>query len=261
MMSVASRHTAGHGNAASRHRPGSCPPGGRSNSGPAESLRRVRLFAELSPDALRAVAEKCRWQHLDAGRQVIGYHERSTEIFFVLGGVVRVVLYSLTGREVSFRDLGEGEFFGELAAIDGEPRSANVVALTDACVASLPARAFRRTMAAHPEVADAVLKHLTHLVRFYSQRLYEFGTLGVRDRFHAEIVRMARDCVRPDGSAVIDPAPTHAEIASRISARREAVSREFSHLVREGLVERSGTTWVIRDFGRLAQMVQSLLGG
>ena len=88
----------------------------------------VELFAQLSPAQRDAVAGKCQWRNVSAHSQILGYLDESDDVYFVIEGRVRVAVYSRGGREVSFRDLGEGEFFGEFAALDPAPRSANVIA-------------------------------------------------------------------------------------------------------------------------------------
>src|SRR5262249_6357411 len=97
--------------------------------------------------------------------------------------------------------------------------------------------------------------------RAMSRRGVEFSTLPVRHRVHAELLRLARTDAadRPHHNATIAPAPTHAEIASRISTHREAVSRELAELTRSGLVERRGGDLVLRDIGALARMVEEAL--
>jgi hypothetical protein len=91
----------------------------------------------------------------------------------------------------------------------------------------------------HPSVMLAVLHHLTARIRELTERVFEFSTLAVRNRVHAELVRLARE--HGGGKqAVIRPAPTHSEMASRISTHREAVTRELSRLHELGIIAREG---------------------
>ncbi len=168
-----------------------------------------------------------------------------------------------SGKEVTFRDIGAGQIFGEFAAIDGELRSANVVALSPAVVASLSAEAFWEVLHEHSEVAAATLKLLTRQIRVLSERVFEFSTLAVKNRIHAELLRLAYAHMADDGEAtkvVIAPIPTHADIAHRVSTHREAVTRELSAMTRAGLVERREGALVVPDVDRLARLVQEVLG-
>jgi CRP-like cAMP-binding protein len=223
------------------------------------TLSGIEPFRNLSRRDVAAVAKLCRTRRYAAGQQVVGHQEQTGDIFFVVNGKVRVTLYSALGKEVTFRDLGAGEMFGELAAIDGRPRSASVIAMADSLIASMSAQAFWQVLREHPEVAAATLRRLVDHVRDLSERVFEFSTLTVRNRIHAELLRLARTHTQGSNRAVISPAPTHTEIANRVSTHREAVTRELSRLARAGLIERHPGKLVILDVPRLARMVQDLL--
>ncbi|NIR28148.1 MAG: Crp/Fnr family transcriptional regulator [Gammaproteobacteria bacterium] len=225
-----------------------------------KTLLGIDVFRTLSPDDCRVVASRCHWHRYAAGQQILSYPDTSTEVYFIVGGKVRVTLCSPSGREVTFRDLGSGQMFGDLSAIDGKGRSANVVALTDSLVAAMPSNVFREVRHEHPEVAEAVLQEAVRLVRHLSERVFEFGALGVKNRIHAELLRLARAHMRDERSAEIRPAPIHADIASRVCTHREAVSRELSELQRAGLVERRRGALLIHDVPRLTRMVTEVRG-
>lgn len=222
-------------------------------------LRELDLFKGLLDDKLSDLARGCRWRTYPTGRQIIGYQDSSQDVFFIVTGKVRVTIFSLAGKEVSYRDIEAGNTFGELAAIDGQMRSADVIALEDSLLGSMPAERFWETVNTHPEVAGALLRHLTGLIRLYSERIFEFSTIGVRNRIHAELLRLAR-AATDENLALISPAPTHAEIASRISTHREAVTRELNNLIRIGLLERASAGIQVLDVARLEQMVDEVLG-
>lgn len=220
-------------------------------------LHSIRLFSGLPEASLNALESRCRTRSFHSGALVLHHNENSTDLFFVLHGKVRVVVYSTTGKSVVFRDIREGDVFGELAALDHAPRSANVIALSDTRLAVIPARDFRKLLGEHPEVLDALLGHFTGLIRKYSQRIVELSTLSVEDRIRVEIQRLAYEHVAARNEARITPAPTLEEIASRIGTTREAVSREIARLSRESVVAREHGDLVIHDLGRLNEMVEA----
>ena len=118
-----------------------------------QMLRVIKIFESVSPGDLGVLSQKLRWKNYSAGQQIIGHLDSSTDIFFVIEGMVRVVVYSSSGKEVTFRDIASGEYFGELAAIDNLPRSATVTALTDSLVASMSAEMFWEILKTYPDVA------------------------------------------------------------------------------------------------------------
>jgi CRP/FNR family transcriptional regulator, cyclic AMP receptor protein len=220
------------------------------------ALKRVRILEQLPAPRLSQVAATCRWRDYAAGQQIVGYHEASTDIFFLTSGKVRVVVYSAEGKAVLFTDLGPGAMFGEVAAIDRAARSAGIEALTRSTVASLTADQFESLLLDEPAMALAVLRHIAAEVRRLSERVLEFSTLMVQNRVHAELLRLAADVGRRQGQEVVlSPAPPLSDIANRISTHREAVSRELSRLASIGLLHRDGGNLRIIDVERLKRLV------
>ncbi|HTP97297.1 MAG TPA: Crp/Fnr family transcriptional regulator [Burkholderiales bacterium] len=218
-------------------------------------LRRIRLLEGLAPDALQALAQQCAWRRYRPDQRVISRQAADQDVYLIVSGSVRVTAYSGSGKQVTFRDIAAGETFGELAALDGRPRSADVVALEETLVASLNPAAFRALLHDHPAVCDRMLARLTTSVRELTERVFDLSTLGVQNRVHAELLRLAQLAGIDRNVARIDPAPKHSDIASHVSTYREQVTREISALVKRGLVQRSGGALVIPDVARLARMV------
>jgi CRP/FNR family transcriptional regulator, cyclic AMP receptor protein len=214
-----------------------------------ETLARIGLFRSLDATAIRHLDTQCTWRRTARKQWIIDYKDESNDVFFVVSGSVQVTIPSVSGREALLRNIDAGEFFGELAAIDNQPRSAGIVAVTDAVVARMPAAVFRGTVHAHPDVCDQLLALLAGQIRILANRVNEFTTLSVRHRIYAELLRLAR----ADG--VIAPPPVHAEIAARVATRREAVARELKGLERDGLLARRRGALVLTDTGRLQRMI------
>ena len=220
-----------------------------------ETLARIGLFRSLDAHAIRHLDTQCSWRRTPRKQWIIDYQDPSNDVFFVVSGTVRVTIQSVSGRDVLLREIDAGEFFGELAAIDNQPRSAGIVAVTDATVARMPAAVFRAAVHAHPDVCDQLLALLAGQVRMLANRVNEFTTLTVRHRMYAELLRLARPEAGHPDRAVISPPPVHAEIAARVSTRREAVAREFKALERAGLIERRRGAIVLTDTNRLQLLI------
>jgi CRP-like cAMP-binding protein len=224
----------------------------------AAALGRNELFTGADATTLAELGRRCRLQAHRSGTTVIDQHDEDTDLFAILDGRVRITLLSSKGQEVSFRDQEPGTAFGLLSAIDGRPRSASAVALTDTRVAVVSGPLLKDTMARAPAVMDAVTHHLAFLVRELSERIFEFSTMVARQRVHAELLRLAERAEPAGGTGVlIRPAPTHVAIATRISTQRETVSREMSTLARMGLVERRSGGLLVRDVDALEALVEA----
>lgn len=225
-----------------------------------QALSSIVIFQELSDPERVAIARQCTWQRYEPRSQILGHLDASTDVYFIVQGTLRVINFSLVGKEVSFRDIGPGEMFGEFAAIDGDARSANVYAITDAFLGSMTAATFHKTLQTHPAVNTAVLKSLTFKIRQMTDRVFEFSTLAVNNRIHAELLRLALAAGIEDNRSRISSAPTHAEIASRVSTHREAVTREINSLVKSEILSKENRTLIINDVARLQDAVAMKLG-
>jgi CRP/FNR family cyclic AMP-dependent transcriptional regulator len=223
-------------------------------------LATVDLFRGLDAALLSEIERHTRTRHYRQGQTVVGYQDDSREVFFIQSGRLKVTIYSEAGREVAFRELCAGKSFGELSAIDGGARSANVIALTEAVVVSMTASDYMALVRQHPDVAVAALKQLTALIRSLSERVHGFAD-KVDVRICHELLRLASDEPLGANTARLRPAPKHAEIASRVNTHREAVSRLLSKLTKLGVVQRGAGELLIKDVKGLAAYARSLHSG
>lgn len=224
----------------------------------AETLTKIRLFQSLDARAIGQLDSQCSWRRAATGQWLIDYQDASNDVFFVVSGSVRVMIQS-AGREVLLRQINAGEFFGELAAIDGQPRSSGIVAMTDVTIARMPASVFSAAVHAHPEVCDQLLGVLAGQIRILANRVNEFSTLDVRYRIYAELLRLSRPEPGSSGRAIVSPPPLHAEIAARVSTRRETVARELKALERAGLIERRRGAIALSDTLRLRRLIEEAI--
>ena len=224
------------------------------------TLAGIAIFADVPSDVLERVHKHCTWRRYGPGEPIVDYLDLADEVFFVTAGEVWVTIYSVAGKAVSFRNLGPGDIFGEYAAIDGEPRCANVEARSRCLIASMSGASFRKLLLNEPHVAQALIKNLVRNVRALTKRVYEFSTLAVNNRIQAELLRLANLAPRQGKSARLNLVPRHSEIASRISTSREAVSRELNRLSRIGIIERENGNLIIKDVDQLAAMLHEMTG-
>jgi CRP/FNR family cyclic AMP-dependent transcriptional regulator len=223
----------------------------------ARSLGGVELLESLTPAQLQAVERRCAWRKWQPGEQIIDRETLGNDVYFVVRGKARVVDYSTSGnREVIFDELDAGTYFGELAAIDGEPRSANIVAVEETVTASLPAEDFINLLFDHRDIGIALTRRLSEMVRNSTVRIMDLSTLGAHNRIYAELLRLARTGggAKPN-TASIHPVPVHSDIAARVSTTRETVARVLSELSHRDLVHREGDALVIHDLNLLTNMV------
>jgi len=222
--------------------------------GRSESLKAIPLFRTLPAATIAKLDAQCMWRHATSGQWLLDYQDASSDVFFVVAGAVRVIIQS-GGREVLLREIKAGEFFGELAAIDRQPRSSGIVAVLDVTLARMPAALFIATVTAHADACNQLLALLAGQIRSLTNRVHEFTTLDVPHRIMAELLRLSRPEPGRPGRAIVSPPPIHAEIAARVSTRREAVVRHLNAMERDGLIERRRGAIALTDVDRLRRLV------
>jgi len=222
------------------------------------TLAGIALFEGLDPAELRRLEGLCRWRRYSNGERILDYGSESREVLFVIEGSASIVNFTLSGREVAFASVEAGDYFGELAAIDGQPRSASVVAGKDTLLAALPSDRFLELLHSEAGITFRVLERLARMVRSGDVRIMELSALAANQRVYAELLRMARpDAAVPD-QWVIRSLPPLREIASRVSTTRETVARAVSQLYRTGLVRRKGRNLYLMDRGELERRIATL---
>ncbi len=223
-----------------------------------ENLENIALLEGLTTDDYRALEKRCTWHHCDANGQILARDSDSRDVFFVVHGTVRVVNFSVSGREVSYATIREGDYFGELSAVDGEPRSASVVAHEDCVLASLSPEGFAELISSNPQVAMRTMRKLALIIRITNDRIMDLTTLGAHQRVFLELLRLSsEDPVNP-GGWVIYPLPTQSQIASRAGTTRETVARVLGRLVKEDIVSRKGKSLYVRNMDELRHLAEGV---
>lgn len=175
----------------------------------------------------------------------------------MVSGRVRVLDFSDSGnREIVFDEIGAGGYFGELAAIDGQPRSTHIVAVGETVTASLSGPDFIDILFERREIGLTLLLRLAEVIRASNGRIMDLSTLGAHNRIYAELLRLAKTGGKQaPNTAAIRPIPVHSDIAARVSTTRETVTRVLSELHHRGLIGREPDAITILDVDRLIQMV------
>ncbi|MCK8786623.1 Crp/Fnr family transcriptional regulator [Roseomonas sp. NAR14] len=225
----------------------------------AVDLTRIPMLADLGTAALEALAQHGHSRPYEAGAVLVDFGDPTDDVFFIIEGSVRVIVRTASGQEVILNDLGAGDFFGELAAIDGAPRSANVTALHRSRVCLVRGAAFLDFTLRTPAFAHRLLRFFSERLRGKDERLLELAVLPVRYRLYAELLRLSRE--REGGGRIISPPPAHHILAARIGTRREAVSRELSQMSRAGLIVASRRSIVLLQPSVLRAAVDAHLRG
>jgi CRP/FNR family transcriptional regulator, cyclic AMP receptor protein len=196
-------------------------------------LRKVPLFSDLSEADLTAFAEVTREREYPKNSVILFEDDPGDSLYIVSAGQVKVVLIGEDGREVILSVLADGDFFGEMALIDDEPRSAHVIAMKDSLLLVLRRDDFQSQVARHPQIALKLLKVLVQRLRRADEKIGGLVLLDVNGR----VARLLLDLADEGGGPKITRRLTHHTIAQMIGSSRETVSRAMRELVDRGLIE------------------------
>lgn len=195
------------------------------------------LFAGLSAEDLADIPLSANEQTLEPWQTVFDQEDDSYDVCFLLSGALLAVFWTTQGREIVFSRFPIGSYFGELAAIDGTPRSLAVIAKTDAKVLVMKRDCFLQLFNDVPLVRSRITDSLVARIRTLTERNMEMTTLSVEERVGMYLLRLAAEHGKLKQGGVIEDAPTHSEIAASIGANREMVSRSISKLSKRGVIK------------------------
>ena len=223
-----------------------------------ELLQTVSIFWDLKSEELGYIAEKMVARHYDNGNYIFLEDSDGEQCFFVLEGSVKVTRLSKDGREVILAMLNEGDFFGEMSLLDGESRSANVIALEKTEVLTLDRRDFLDVVNDYPQIAVMLLKELAGRLRKSDRQIASLSLSDAEKRIALCIIRFADEQgVIQNGKVSIPKTPIQQDIANMAGTSRETVSRALSILEKEGLIARNGRELMILDYKKFIKEFDS----
>lgn len=207
-------------------------------------------------ERLKAVWTPIRFQ---AQETVVDFEDPSADVYLIAAGQVRAILRVAVGKEIILGEIGPGQLFGELAALDGKPRSASLTALVQTDVFRIPEPLFRQMLDESPKLCRHLLVTLSERTRDLTRRIAELSFLDTRHRLYNTLLRLSRQRPGNEEQRIISPPVIHADLAEHIGASREAVSREMSRLAKEGLLERTRGAIVLARPDELSRRISMTL--
>ncbi len=204
-------------------------------------LREFVLFAELDDRELQAIANVARSRHY-ARDEVVFHAEESGDVFCLVSrGRVKITMISPDGKEIILSIIGPGGFFGEMALLDDEPRSATVVAMEPLEIMTIWREEFLSLLAENFTITRKILAELSHRLRSASHRIESLATMDVYGRLARYFLDLARDQgEESEGGYIAVTRPTHQAIANMIGTSRETVSRLLHDLIDRKLLLSEG---------------------
>lgn len=200
-------------------------------------LAKVGLFKDLPAAELSKLVPGVAPVRVLKGHTVMEKGDMSTDVFLVLNGRLVGVLISDEGKEVAYAEFRRSTHFGELAALDHGPRSLTVFAAEESLVGRISGPQFLEWLDTFPRIARNLMVDLGTRNRRLNDRIFELVVHDVETRVRLLLVRLAMEADQLHDGGLLDPAPTHSDIASHVGANREAVSRVLARLAKTGIIE------------------------
>jgi CRP/FNR family cyclic AMP-dependent transcriptional regulator len=220
-----------------------------------EALGRCPLFSGLGPEPLQAIAQTLRRRRFRRGEVLFHEGDPGDSLFIVASGAVKVVVPSEEGDEAILATLRRGDFLGELALLDGAPRSASAIALEATETMALPRDRFKALVASEPVIRDALLSSLAGELRRLTAHVAELHFLDLTGRLAARLARLAEEhgTREADGSIRLDAPLTQSDLAAMIGATRQSVNKLLGEFEEEGLLRLERDSIVVADVPALAR--------
>ena len=202
------------------------------------TLARIPFFAGLDSADLERAAAGTRTRRFRRGEVIFHAGDPGDALFIIVSGEVKIALPSDEGDEAILATLHEGDVFGELAVLDGAPRSATATALVPTETIILPRDRFRELISTVPAARDALLASLAGELRRLTTHVEDLHFLDMTGRLAARLVRLAREAGPPaaDGSVRLRATLTQAELASMVGCTRQSVNKLLGQFADDRLV-------------------------
>jgi CRP/FNR family transcriptional regulator, cyclic AMP receptor protein len=223
---------------------------------PRDLLVRCPLFAELSAGEAEKLAVLLRRRRYRAGEPVFREGDPGMALYIIETGEVKILLGGSEGKEVVLALLGPGEFFGELALLDGEPRSADAVATAAGELLVLPREDFLRFLREVPAVAVNMLASLSRRFRRTDRLVHDAAFSDVRTRVTRLLVELAETRGKAaHGGVVIGPRLTQGDLASMVGATRESINKCLRSYAAQGLLRHERGRLLLLNVDRLRSQI------
>jgi CRP/FNR family transcriptional regulator, cyclic AMP receptor protein len=222
-----------------------------------EALGRCPLFQHADEQMLGSLANRLRRRRYRRGEVIYHQGDPGDSLHVVAIGAIKIVLPSTEGDEAIIATLRPGDFHGELALLDGAPRSATATAVEPSEDLVLPRSVFIELLDTLPGLRDALFAGLARELRRLTGQVEELHFLDLAGRMAMRLARLAQDVV-PDaqGSVTLDWPYTQSDLAAMIGGTRQSVNRLLSEFVFEGLIRIEADALVISDLPRLARRAE-----
>ncbi len=209
-------------------------------------LRKINIFSDLRDREVDKLLEIVEQKNFIKDSIILTQDDLGDALFIIVSGKVKVALLGEEGKEITLSTLKEGDFFGEMSLLDGEPRSASVIALEDSSLLIMRQDEFLNQIRKSPKIALKIMVEMSKRLRRADEKIGSLALLDVYGRVARVLLQLSKS--EEEGTKkgmIIKKRPTHQEIANMVGISRETVSRVLSDFSKEGYITIEGKEIVI----------------
>lgn len=222
-----------------------------------EILRLVPIFSELDDDIIEKLASLGRIREYDKDAIIFLENETGNAMFIIIEGKVKVSRISDDGREVILSILDEADFFGEMALLDGQARSANIISIEKSKLFIIQRKDFIDLLAQHPNVSVSLLQELTKRIRIADMKIKSLSLKDAEGKVASVILQLADDMGKiRHGAVEIERLPMQQDLANMAGTSRETISRVMNTFKKKGFIELDGNKLKIMDYTKFKELFE-----
>ncbi len=207
-------------------------------------LKNVPLFASLPDDQLQHLTESLKREQFAKNQPILQTGDQTEMLYVVISGRIKVTMGDDQGKEVVLAMLGAGEYFGEMALLDGGSRSANVIAVESCELLSLSKHEFIQCLKNNFSMTMMVMQGLVKRLREADKKISNLALMDVYGRVAKVLLEMAETI---EGDRAIVKKMAKKDIANMIGASREMVTRVMKDLELRGMIEISSDAIILKN--------------
>ncbi|MFH0736263.1 MAG: Crp/Fnr family transcriptional regulator [bacterium] len=224
-------------------------------SSSSDFLKYVPIFSELPDETIEKISQVGSKKLYKRDTVVMMEEDAGSALFIIVEGKVKVGRTSNDGREVILSILAESDFFGEMAILDGQSRSATVTALEDSELFIVQRNQFLDLLQQHPEIAISLLQELTRRLRGADIKIKSLSLKDAEGKVATVILQLADDLGKiKNGIVEIEKIPLQQDLANMAGTSRETISRTLHSFSKKGLIELDGSKLRILDYAKFKEM-------
>lgn len=216
-------------------------------------FKQIPLFSSLAPDSLEKLGNAVRPRSLKSGDVLFYKGDNGDAMYIIRRGKIKIVLPSAVGEEIIVTLLKDNDFFGAMAMLDGMPRSADAVAITECDILVLGRSEFLSILQSDINALKTILCDLSQMIRKTDDLLGDVCFFNISVRLAKKLMELSETAgIRENGSVLIDISLTQKELGDMVGATRESVNKELKNLRSENLIDIEGNRIRILDMEGLS---------